>query len=254
MNIAIPKQNKAIATCFDSTQQFEIIHIENDKKISSTSVRCYGSEGFQRVRLLRIHEINTLICNGIKRFYHDQLLAIGINVIPNINDSIENALSRFLKNQLNTPGDQQKRIDSSNLVSHDELTQWALKLFKENGYSVTPCLKHDSSLIDLVATIFCPVCHKIIEVAICCGAQIYRVDREIQEFHHIAKTRYNARVYVYLTNPQVAKSCDEYGINFISPEMSHLNNRMERKSKIPILQKPIEGHEKAFNHKEKFYL
>ena len=75
------------------------------------------------------------------------------------------------------------------------------------------------------------------------------MDQEIQEFHHIAKTRYNARVYVYLTNPQVAKSCDDYGINFISPEMNHLNYRKEDKSIIPILQKPIEGHEKAFNYK-----
>ena len=86
-------------------------------------------------------------------------------------------------------------------------------------------------------------------MAICCGAQIYRVDQEIQEFHHIAKTRYNARVYVYLTNPQVAKSCDDYGINFISPEMNHLYYREENKLRVPILQKPIEGHEKAFNYK-----
>jgi hypothetical protein len=150
-----------------------------------------------------------------------------------------------LNGQLKSPDDRQKRIESNNIVSHEELTKWAQTLFESNGYSVSPCLDYDSSLVNLIAVMSCPICHKKIEVAICCGAQIYRVDQEIQEFHHLAKNRYDARVYVYLTNPQIAKSCNEYGITFISPEMTDLQLKGMKKSVIPILQKPIEGHENA---------
>ncbi len=248
MNIAIPKQNNAIASCFNAAKEFEIVVIKNKRILSTKSVTCYGSEGFQRVRLLRLHEVHTLICNGIKSFYRDQLSSIGIIVIPNINDSIEGALARFLAGGLDSYDSTQNEAKSNNLVSHDELANWAKKLFKDNGYSVSPCTEHDSSLVDLVAEMQCPICRKKIDVAICCGAQIYRVDQEIKEFHHIAKTRYNACVYVYLTDPKIAKSCDDYGINFISPEMNYLKYRKENKSIIPILKKPIEGHEKAFNY------
>ena len=249
MNVAIPKQNLAIASCFNVATQFEIVVIKNKKILSRKTVTCYGSEGFQRVRLLRLHEINTLICNGIKNFYRDQLLSIGINIIPNVNDSIERALNRFLAGELDAYDRMQNESGSNDIVSHDELVDWAKKLFEDNGYSVSPCTEHDSYLIDLVAEIQCPVCCKKIGVAICCGAQIYRVDQEIKEFHHIAKIRYNACVYVYLTDPKVAKSCDDYGINFLSPEMNLLSVREGNQLKIPILQKPIEGHERIYNYK-----
>ena len=49
-----------------------------------------------RVRLLRFHKINTLICNGIKSFYQNQVMGMGIMVIPNVNDSIEDTLNKFL--------------------------------------------------------------------------------------------------------------------------------------------------------------
>lgn len=238
-----------ITSCFNAAKQFEIVVIKNKKILSSKSVKCFGSEEFQRVRLLRLYEIHTLICNGIKNFYRDQLLSIGINVIPNVNDSIKGALTRFLAGELDSYDSTQYEAKSNSIVSHDKLANWAKKLFEDNGYSVSSCTEHDSYLVDLVAEIQCPVCCKKIDVAICCGAQIYRVDQEIKEFHHIAKTRYNARVYVYLTDPQIAKSCDDYGINFISPEMNHIKYREKNKSIIPILQKPIEGHEKAFNYK-----
>jgi hypothetical protein len=67
------------------------------------------------------------------------------------------------------------------------------------------------------------------------------------EFHYNTKNRFKARVYVYPTDPKVAQSCDEFGITFISPEMKHHQFKRCSKKSIPILQKPIEGHEKAFN-------
>ena len=100
MNLAIPVLRNQIAPCFEAARQFELIVIKNKKIISSRTVNCQSSEGFLRVRLLRLYEVNTIICSGIKNFYRDQLLALGISVIPNINLSVEEALNHFFTGNL----------------------------------------------------------------------------------------------------------------------------------------------------------
>lgn len=247
MNIAIPILENEIAPCFDAAKQFEIIVIKNKQIISSRTINCLSREGFIRVRLLRLYEINTLICNGIKNFYRDQLLAMGIKVISNVNGSIETILNNFLSGRIQSYSNIKYEAEASDLVSHDYLVKWAKELFESNGYSVALSPGDESFLIDLVAKIECPVCSRQIDVAICCGAQTYRTDQEIMEFHHQTKTHYNSRVYVYLTNPQLELSCNEYGIEFLSPEITGTESKERTKSKIPILRRPVEGHEKAFN-------
>ena len=247
MNVAIPILNDQIAPCFEVAKKFEIVVIKSGKVISSKNIKCLASEGFMRVRLLRLHEIHTLICNGIKSFYQNQLTAMGINVIPNVSDSIEDTLNNFLAGSIKSYNNTKYEVETNDLVSHDDLVSWAKELFESNGYSVSFSPVDESFLIDLVAKIKCPVCSKQIDVAICCGAQTYRADQEIREFHHNTKTHYNARVYVYLTNPQLEKSCNEYGIDFLSPEIDYKEFKERSKSLIPILNRPVEGHEKAFN-------
>jgi len=246
MKIAIPELDDKIAPCFEAAKQFEIFTIKKGKIISSKTIDCHATDDIMRIRLLRLHEIQTLICNGIKNFFRDQLLAYGINVIPNINESIKKTLELFLSGQLIS--DKIILKSDNKIVSHDSLVNWAKELFESNGYKVATCPGEDSFLIDLIAGLKCPLCKKNIEVAICCGAQTYRADQEIREFHHYARTRYNAFAYVYLTNTQLEKSCIEYGINFLSPGVTELDTKEKLKSRIPILKIPIEGHEKAFSY------
>ena len=246
MNVAIPVLHGQIAPCFEAAKQFQIVSTKNKKIITTRKVCCIVREGFIQVRLLRLNDVHTLICNGIKSFYKDQLSSMGIVVIPNINLSVANALDLFLAGKLKVPNTLQLDIQSNDFVSHEELVSWAEKFFSSKGYSVSIFPEDGSFLIDLVASINCPLCGKKIEVAICCGAQIYRADQEIKEFHHATKTQYDARVYVYLTNPLLEKSCDEYGIEFLSPEIIDKNFIGGSKNLIPILRRPVEGHEKAF--------
>jgi len=246
VKVAIPILNDLIAPCFEAARKFYIAVINDGAIENSETIQCHSCEGFMNVRILRLHEVQILICNGIKSFYRDQLSAIGIYVLPNINDSIKSALDRYTKGEL-LPNENAKNDNCCNeLVSHDELVLWAKNYFEAAGYNISVLKDEDTFMIDLVAVIDCPVCRKRIEVAICCGAQTYRADQEIREFYHLAKLKYNARVYVYLTNPQIEKSCDDYGINFISPEWSKNNLFLKNKYRIPILQRPVEGHEKAF--------
>ena len=247
MNVAVPILNNQIAPCFEVAKQFKIFTIKNAKIISSKNIKCLASEGFLRVRLLRFHKINTLICNGIKSFYQNQVMGMGIMVIPNVNDSIEDTLNKFLAGSIKSSSNTKYKPEINDNVSHDVLVRWAKELFESNGYSVSSSPGDEYFLIDLVAKIICPVCSKQINVAICCGAQTYRTDQEIMEFHHQTKTHYNSRVYVYLTNPQLEISCNEYGIEFLSPEITKAESKERIKSKIPILRRPVEGHEKAFN-------
>ena len=195
---------------------------------------------------MRLHDVMVLICNGIKGFYRDQLLAMGLKVFPNINDTVEKALWRYLNGEIPDSEATQDESECTYDVSHDDLVSWAREFFETNGYHVHSGPGRDSFLIDLIAEIKCPLCKKDVKVAICCGAHTYRTDQEIKEFHHSARSLYNARVYVYLENPKIAKYCDEYGIEFIGANTVNLNHKSSGESKIPILKRPIEGHEQAF--------
>ena len=246
MNLAIPILRNQIAPCFEAAKKFELIVIKNKRIVSKRKINCLSGEGFLRVRLLRLYEINTLICSGIKNFYRDQLLALGISVIPNINQSIDDALNNFLTGELKSVDNIQTNVHNSELVSHEDLVKWAKDLFANKGYSVSVYSDDESFLIDLVAKINCPVCNRQIKVAVCCGAQIYSAEQEIKEFQYTTKTQFDARVYVYLKNPVLEKSCVDYGIDYLSPEKVDVKIEDQNKSMIPILSRPIEGHEKAF--------
>jgi predicted Fe-Mo cluster-binding NifX family protein len=247
MKIAIPELDGKIAPCFEAAKQFEIFTIKKGEIISSKTIDCHVTDDIMRIRLLNLHEIQILICNGIKNFFRDQLLANGISVIPNINESIKKSLTLFLSGQLRPDNNINLKSDNE-VISHDDLVKWAKELFRSNGYEISTSPGQDSFLIDFIASLQCPLCKKNIEVAICCGAQTYRADQEIREFHHYARTRYNAFAYVYLKNSLLEKSCIEYGINFLSPGDIELDTKEKLKSKIPILKIPIEGHEKAFSY------
>ncbi len=244
MNVAIPKLNNNVAPCFEVAKAFEIIEIKNNNVVSSKTVDCSAGEGFKRVRLLHLHNIETLICNGIKEFYRNQLAAMGITVIPNINDSIEKAIIRFIANELPVYENDTVKSQESYDVSHDDLISWAKELFETNGFTVTQNISKDAFLLDLIAEIQCPLCKKSIKVAVCCGGHTYRPDQEIKEFHHSVKSPYNVRAFIYSDSSQIANSCGEYGIEFISPERINLIKSSSAAMDVPIFSGPIEGHDK----------
>ncbi len=244
MNVAIPKLNNLVAPCFEAAREFEIADVRNGRLTKTNAIICPDEGGLKRIRLIRLHEINTVICSGIKDFYRVQLLTMGISVIPNINDSIEGALRRFLAGELPIYKNIPLETTSGLNVSHDDLVRWTKELFETNGYNLTHKLKQESFPIDIVAAIPCPQCRKIITLAICCGGQTYRTDQEIKEFHHLTKSQYNARVYVYPGNTQIARSCDEYGIKYLNPEVTNLRHGNREGLAIPIISGPIDGHEK----------
>ena len=64
-----------------------------------------SQEPFDRVRLLRDQEVDTLICGGMQDIYEDMVRANGFEVISWVAGSVENLLDMYLRGQL-IPGTQ----------------------------------------------------------------------------------------------------------------------------------------------------
>jgi len=247
IKIAIPKFHETVAPCFESASFFMICEAGGTDDLSTRIVECKGCEGFGRVRLLQEHKVNVLICNGIKGFYLDILESSGLTVIDNVNVGVEEALRLYLDGKIK-PQDHSSNLDELSCeIPHEDLVCWAKELFESHGYTVSILNDEETPFpVDLVAEMRCPLCHKAIRIAVCCGAHTYRADQEISEFHHASPSLYQAKVYVFPANRLIREQCREYEIQLIDPdsESAYLDKIPE--GRIPLVEFPIPGHEKAF--------
>lgn len=247
MKIAIPTYADNIAPCFEAAGFFTLVSTRDNIPVSSKPIACSGKEGYFRVRLLQVHSVDVLICNGIKSLYRDMLTGSGITVIRGVSGPAASALAEFLNGELKAESYGADEINPPCGIPRDELIAWTTDYFTSCGYRVSPGPGEDAILVDLVAEIDCPLCGKPVRVAICCGAHTYRADLEIREFHHATLSGFNARVYVYPGDAAIATSCREFGIEFIDPNLARTDNKEKTQQPIPALIGPVYGHEKAFD-------
>jgi len=242
----MPKLKESIAPCFETARYFLIVNVREGREISSSIVNGTGCEGFGQVRLLQDHNVDTLICGGIKSFYKQLLISCGINVIESVDVPFDDALSLYLDGELEPSEAEETLPELSVEIPHEDLVCWATELFESHGYRILKTEMERAFPIDLVAEINCPVCHRPIRVAVCCGAHTYRSDQEIQEFHHVTRSSFQARVYVYPARSSVRRCCCDYGIQVLDPDADALNRDHVEPGRIPLLEQPIAGHERAF--------
>jgi predicted Fe-Mo cluster-binding NifX family protein len=246
MKIAIPTYADNIAPCFEAAGFFTLVSTRDNIPVSSKPIACSGKEGYFRVRLLQVHSVDVLICNGIKSLYRDMLTGSGIEVIRGVTGPAASALAEFLNGELKAESYSADEISPPCEIPRDELIAWTKDYFTSCGYRVSPGPGEDAILVDLVAEIECPLCGKLVRVAICCGAHTYRADLEIREFHHATLSGFNARVYVYPGDVAIATNCREFGIEFIDPKSASACTEIQSQQPIPALAGPVSGHEKAF--------
>ena len=215
------------------------------KNISSSIVTCSGCEGFGRVRVIQDNNAEVLICNGIRGFYRELLESSGVTVINNVSATITSALDRYLDGDLKVRPHNEELAETSCRIPHKDIICWTKELFESHGYRVSLASENTPFPIDMIACIACPVCGKKICVAVCCGAHMYRIDNEIREFHHRARGDCHAEVYIHPGYPSVIKQCQEYGIQLIDPNTETANRDRTVPGRIPLLTRPIPGHEKA---------
>ncbi len=244
MKIAMPQLGPLIAPCFEAATTFFIASEVDGELGDIQTVKCIGSEGYRRVRLMRVHEVDTLVCNGIKNLYRDMLVASGVCVIGRISATVEQALADLRSGSLAASRQAPDSGDTVCDMPHGELQEWAKKLFEQHGYVVTSGPGEDAFLVDMIAQISCPECGRPVRVAICCGAHAYRSTIEITEFHHNTRLDYHARVYVSPSNPTIEKCCHDYGIELVDPSVGGAMEVETPSHRLPILKGQIRDHER----------
>jgi len=244
MKVAIPTLSSLIAPCFEAATTFFIATVSDQTIQDARTLTCEGSNGFRRVRLMRLHDVDTLVCNGIKNHYRDMLTASGLCVICRISVTVDQAIRDLIDGRL---AESRNAVDQSEVacaMPHCQLLEWAKELFIQNGYSVSSGPGEDAFPVDIVAETICPECHRPVRVAICCGAHAYRSITEITEFHHATRSDYHARVYISPANPTIESYCRDYGIELVDPGRTEISDRQTGGKRLPILKGAIHDHER----------
>jgi predicted Fe-Mo cluster-binding NifX family protein len=97
----------AVAPCFEYCATMAIFTIRDGRVAEQMDFPLRSREPFDRVRLLRDQQVETVICGGVQEIYEDSLRAVGIRVISWVSGSVDDLLGLFLRGQL-VPGDESR--------------------------------------------------------------------------------------------------------------------------------------------------
>lgn len=100
MKIAIPRMGETVAPCFEYCATMAIFTIDKGSVSDQLDFPLRSREPFDRLRLLRDQEVDTIICAGVQGNYENSLRASGIQVISWVSGQVESLLELFLNGQL----------------------------------------------------------------------------------------------------------------------------------------------------------
>ena len=103
MKVAIPRMGESVAPCFEYCATMAIFTVGGKGVMEQIDFPLRSREPFDRVRLLRDQQVDTIICGGVQDHYEDALCASGIKVISWVSGSVDDLLGLFLRGQL-VPG------------------------------------------------------------------------------------------------------------------------------------------------------
>ncbi|MBT4500485.1 MAG: NifB/NifX family molybdenum-iron cluster-binding protein [Gemmatimonadetes bacterium] len=103
MIVAIPRMGEMVAPCFEYCATMAIFTVEANRVVDQIDFPLRSRDPFDRVRLLRDREVDTLICGGMQDIYEDMVRANGFEVISWVSGSVEDLLDVYLQGQL-VPG------------------------------------------------------------------------------------------------------------------------------------------------------
>lgn len=103
MKVAIPRMGERVAPCLEHCATMAIFTLEGTRVVEQVDVRLQSRDPFDRVRLLRDQQVDTIICGGVQGIYEDALRASGMRVISWVSGVVEDLLALFVAGQL-SPG------------------------------------------------------------------------------------------------------------------------------------------------------
>jgi predicted Fe-Mo cluster-binding NifX family protein len=93
-----------VAPCFEYSAAMAVFTIER-VVVDRVEFPLQSREPFDRVRLLRDQQVDTMICGGIQGIYEDSLKASGIEVISWVSGAVDDLLDLYLDGHLVSGGE-----------------------------------------------------------------------------------------------------------------------------------------------------
>ncbi len=100
MRVAIPRMGESVAPCFEYCATMAIFTVTQAGVVAQTDFPLRSREPFDRVRLLRDQEVDTVICGGMQEMYEDLLGVSGFEVISWVSGCVEDLLNLYLRGEL----------------------------------------------------------------------------------------------------------------------------------------------------------
>jgi predicted Fe-Mo cluster-binding NifX family protein len=91
---------ETVAPCFEYCATMAIFEIAEDGVIEQVDFPLRSREPFDRIRLLRDQEVDTVISGGIQAFFEDLLKASGFEVISWVSGIVDHLLALYLRGEL----------------------------------------------------------------------------------------------------------------------------------------------------------
>ena len=107
VKVAIPRMGESVAPCFEYCATMAIFTIVDGAVTDQIDFPLCSKDPFDRVRLLRDQEVDTIICGGVQDTYEDVLRTSGLRVISWVSGNVDDLLDLYLHGQL-VPGNQQR--------------------------------------------------------------------------------------------------------------------------------------------------
>ena len=89
-----------MAPCFEYCATMAIFTVLDHGGVEQVDFPLQSREPFDRVRLLKDQEVDTVICGGMQAFYEDLLKASGFEVISWVSGSVDQLLASYLRGEL----------------------------------------------------------------------------------------------------------------------------------------------------------
>ena len=80
-----------------------IFSVEDGEIVDQVDVAIHSRVAFDRIRLIRDHEVETVVCGGVEERYEDMLRAHGIRVVSWVSGNVEDLLRDYIAGRL-VPG------------------------------------------------------------------------------------------------------------------------------------------------------
>lgn len=103
MKIAIPIWQNRVSPVFDSSRRLLVVDLIDGRALGRKEVEIGGELPRERARRLSESSAEVLICGAISEPLAEQVVAVGIRLIPFIAGEVEDILKAYIESRLPSP-------------------------------------------------------------------------------------------------------------------------------------------------------